>query len=248
MKTIAVIQARMGSERFPGKIIAPLAGQPLLEVLAKRLESSPVDAFWLATTEEPADALTAEWGRALGFSVYRGSTEDVLSRFTAAIRLERPDWVFRLTADNPFTHSEVLHCLASQVSKVEPDCELITFEKGAGSPLGFSSVLLVRGEALLRAELEIPPGESFHRTHVTSWTITHGTVRHVPEPVSWPPRPAWRWTVDTPEDYAMASAAFRLFGERWAAIPYPEMVAMLDKHPEITSLNASIQQKSIEQG
>lgn len=245
---IAIIQARMGSERFPGKILAPLAGQPLLKVLVERIRPAKLDAIWLATTEEPADNLTAEWGRALGLHVFRGSTDDVLSRFTQIIQQEQPDWVFRLTADNPFTHAEVLEALQAQIPFMNADQDLISFEKKAGSPLGFSSVSLVRARALLEAAVRIPSEESYHRTHVTSWTIEKGSVRRIQEPTSWAPRPNWRWTVDTPEDYAMASAAFALFGQEWATISYPDMVTLLDQHPKITALNSSIQQKSLEEG
>lgn len=248
MKTIAIIQARMGSERFPGKILAPLSGQPLLKVLVERIRSAAVDEIWLATTEEPADNLTAEWGRALGLKVYRGSTDDVLSRFTGIVRQTKPDWVFRLTADNPFTHADVLDALAAQATKADPATELIAFEKGSGSPLGFSSVSLVRAEALLRSEAAIPADEDYHRTHVTSWTVAKGKVQRIPEPAAWPARPDWRWTVDTPEDYAMAQKAFAQFGGDWATIRYPEMAEKLDAHPEITSINGSIQQKSLEEG
>lgn len=248
MNSIAIIQARMGSERFSGKILAPLAGQPLLKVLVERIRPAGLDAIWLATTEEPSDNLTAEWGRALGLKVYRGSTDDVLSRFTGIVRQAKPDWVFRLTADNPFTRADVLDALGAQAAKVDPATELIAFEKGSGSPLGFSSVSLVRAEALLRAEAAIPADEDYHRTHVTSWTVAKGQVQRIPEPNDWPARPGWRWTVDTPEDYAMAQKAFAQFGEDWATIRYPEMVAQLDAHPEITGINGSIRQKSLEEG
>src|SRR5262245_53254590 len=103
MKTIGIIQARLGSSRLPGKILCPLAGRPLLEVLVKRLATARLDEWWLATTTDPVDELTADWGEALGLRVWRGSVDDVLSRFTAIIESSRPDWVFRVTADNPFT-------------------------------------------------------------------------------------------------------------------------------------------------
>lgn len=238
----------MGSERFPGKILAPLTGQPLLKVLVERIRPAKLDAIWLATTEEPSDNLTAEWGRALGLKVFRGSTDNVLSRFTAIVHQEAPDWVFRLTADNPFTHAEVLKTLQAQINSLDSGCDLIGFEKGSGTPLGFASVSLVRAAALSQAEAEIPSGEAYHRTHVTSWLIQQKRDFRISEPNHWPPRPDWRWTVDTPEDYAMAKAAFECFGEKWATIPYPEMVTRLETHSEITSINGSIRQKSLEEG
>ena len=64
----------------------------------------------------------------------------------------------------------------------------------------------------------------------------------------WPSRPEWRWTVDTPDDLAMARAAFALFGERWSEIGYPEMAAVLDAHPQVTAMNQHVSQKPLVEG
>jgi spore coat polysaccharide biosynthesis protein SpsF len=116
-----------------------------------------------------------------------------------------------------------------------------------GLPLGYG-ITLVRREALERAAAEIPAGQEHHRAHVTSWFASQGTSFDVPTPSAWPDRASWRWTVDTYEDLAMARSAFRLFGHESGGIDYPAMVKRLDAHPEITSMNAHVEQKSIEDG
>ncbi|HEB87938.1 MAG TPA: hypothetical protein ENI85_00050 [Deltaproteobacteria bacterium] len=102
MGTIGVIQARMGSERLPGKILAPLGGRPLLAWLAARIAPARVDEWWLATSSDASDDVTEAWGFELGLRVYRGDPADVLSRFLAIGAESRAEWMLRVTADNPF--------------------------------------------------------------------------------------------------------------------------------------------------
>ena len=101
-KTIGVIQARMGSERLPGKILAPLGGRPLLAQLCARIRPARVDEWWLATSSEPADDVTEAWGFELGLRVFRGDPTDVLSRFLTIGREAGADWIVRVSAENPF--------------------------------------------------------------------------------------------------------------------------------------------------
>lgn len=112
-KTVAIIQARMRSERLPGKILAPLGGRPLLALLATRTARARVDEWWLATTSDPADDVTEAWGFELGLRVFRGHPTDVLSRFLSIAEETGADWVFRLTADNPFVDAALLDGLCA---------------------------------------------------------------------------------------------------------------------------------------
>ena len=102
-RTIAVIQARLGSQRFPAKMLADLGGHSVLEWVVTRVRRSTlVDRMVVATTQETLDdRLVAECQR-LGVEVKRGSTNDVLGRFVSAIEGDAADAVVRICADNPF--------------------------------------------------------------------------------------------------------------------------------------------------
>ena len=102
-RTIAVIQARLGSQRFPAKMLADLGGHSVLEWVVTRVRRSTlVDRTVVATTQETLDdRLVAECQR-LGVEVMRGSTNDVLGRFVSAIEGDAADAVVRVCADNPF--------------------------------------------------------------------------------------------------------------------------------------------------
>jgi spore coat polysaccharide biosynthesis protein SpsF len=259
--TIGIIQARMGSERLPGKILAPLGGRPMLALLAQRLEGARVDEWWLATSADPADDVTAAWGFDLGLRVYRGEVRDVLSRFVAIGAETGADWIVRATADNPFLDAACVNLLldARDASDCAKQADLLKLHGGLlvddengprptpRLPVGYG-VELVRREALENAARKIPANEPHHRTHVTSWVAVHAKTHAVPTPWAWSDRPDWRWTVDTEEDLAMARSAFRLFGAEDATMAYPEMVRRLDPHPEIAAMNQHIAQKKLEEG
>lgn len=101
-KIVAVIQARMGSSRFPGKSMEMIGNWSLVELVLKRVQqSSKVDEVILATTTNPHDDILAEHVSQIGFPVFRGSEEDVLSRFYLAAKPYQPDIVVRITGDCP---------------------------------------------------------------------------------------------------------------------------------------------------
>jgi len=102
-RTIAVIQARLGSQRLPEKMLADLGGHSLLEWVVTRVRrSTMLDEVIVATTEESHDNRLAAECERLGVSVIRGSTDDVLSRFAKAVEDDAADAVVRICADNPF--------------------------------------------------------------------------------------------------------------------------------------------------
>jgi len=265
--TIGIIQARMDSERLPGKVLAPLSGQPALALLIDRIRSARVSEWWLATSSEAADDVTEAWGFELGLRVFRGDPRDVLSRFVAIGRETRADWVVPINADNLFLDAALIDSLldARDASPSAKRADALEFQGGPGIdcesdacethapgptqtprlPVGYT-VELVRREALELACREIAANESHHRVHVTSWLSANANTHRVPTPLCWPDRPDWRWTIDTYQDLAMARSAFRVFGDEAATIDYPTMVARLDAHPEITGMNQHTPQDKLE--
>lgn len=108
MRTVVVVQARMGSSRLPGKALRVLAGRPLIEHVLERASAFPtVDAVVLATTWEARDDMLVEVVRDLGYDVVRGSERDVLSRVREAAAFGRAGTVVRVTGDCPFLCPEV---------------------------------------------------------------------------------------------------------------------------------------------
>lgn len=103
-RTVAIIQARMGSTRLFGKVMMNMAGRPLLAYLIERISSArTLDAVLVATTANAHDNVIIEECERRGFPNFRGSEFDVLGRYVSAARACEADVIVRVTADNPFT-------------------------------------------------------------------------------------------------------------------------------------------------
>ena len=114
MNIIALVQARTGSSRLPGKVLAPLAGRPMIEHVLRRTAQSAVQETVLVTSDTaPDDALAAAVGD-MGFPVRRGNLHDVLDRYHQAAVASRADVVVRITGDCPLIDPEVIdRCIAA---------------------------------------------------------------------------------------------------------------------------------------
>ena len=109
MKIVAIIQARMGSSRLPGKVLELLDGRPMLEVLISRMRGvARIDQIVVATTYESQDELIVEWCGQHKIDVFRGDTNDVLRRYYCCAELYEADVVVRLTADDPLKDAGVV--------------------------------------------------------------------------------------------------------------------------------------------
>ena len=109
MKTVAIIQARMGSTRFPNKVMRTICGTPMVGLLLARLKNSNlVDQIILATSEDPRNDPLAKYVRDLEYTVFRGSEDDVLDRYYRAAKEAKADLVVRITGDCPLIDSKVI--------------------------------------------------------------------------------------------------------------------------------------------
>lgn len=143
MKTVAIVQARLGSTRFPKKVMKRIGSRSLIELLLTRLSrSSHVDKLIVATTDQSVDDELAEHVHSLHFDVYRGSETDVLDRFFQAAKKEKPDTVVRITGDCPVIDPAIVDAVikthannaADYTSNISPptfpdglDTEVFTF-------------------------------------------------------------------------------------------------------------------------
>jgi spore coat polysaccharide biosynthesis protein SpsF len=108
MTTIGVVQARTGSTRLPGKVLADLGGEPLLAFMLRRLRPIAVDRLVVATSDDRRDDAVAAVAERAGVAVVRGPEDDVLARFAIALDAHPADTVVRLTADCPLVDPDVV--------------------------------------------------------------------------------------------------------------------------------------------
>ena len=135
MKVIAVVQARMGSVRLPGKVLMPISGVPVIDLLLKRLANAKtIDEVIVATSTSQRDDVLAEHLKDQGISCFRGDEGDVLSRFVEIKSLTQPDVIVRLTGDCPFVDSTIVDSVVKklrvQASEYSSNIEPPTFPHG----------------------------------------------------------------------------------------------------------------------
>ena len=246
MKVIGVIQARMNSERLPGKIFANVNGEESLLALIWRRISGVEIEWWLATTNSPADDVTEIWGRSNGLKVFRGNEDDVLSRFSAIVSKSKCDWVVRVTADNPLVDSFGILELISQACDAPRNTDVIGDKLAERHfPLGYIPEI-VRADALIRIDKELSPDVSYHRSNVTSAFYPEKSQQFLNNEL--PKRSEWRWTIDTNLDLLMVRELFRRIGYGRTSPNYLELVQFLDSNEQIAKINQSVIQKEIEEG
>jgi spore coat polysaccharide biosynthesis protein SpsF len=106
---LIVVQARMSSSRFPGKVLAPLRGEPVLRHVVRTAQTvEGARGIVVATSTEPSDDPVAVYAASLGVSVVRGPLDDVLERFRSCARLYPADWLMRINGDSPMLPAGIL--------------------------------------------------------------------------------------------------------------------------------------------
>jgi spore coat polysaccharide biosynthesis protein SpsF (cytidylyltransferase family) len=240
---IAIIQARMGSERLPGKILLDVEGQTMLERVVRRVQSAKtIDKVVVATTTDKLDDQTASLAGSLGVHVTRGSVEDVLDRFRQTADETGAQTIVRVSADSPFVDPAVTDTIVDAL--LSSDADYASNKLHPSYPLGLDV------EAFTRPALEKVWKEAdkpFERSHVT-YRIYSGPSGFKLLPVTTTPnRHDWRWTVDTDEDLRFAREIFfRLEGSN--DFSWLDVVALIEKEPELAKINAHLKPKDVTAG
>lgn len=240
MRIVAIIQARMGSSRLPGKILQPLAGKAVLQRVIERTSASGVfDEIVVATTVRDIDDIAAHSAAAFGATVVRGDEDDVLSRYGLAARASSADAVMRITADCPLIDPDVLARMAERFR--DGDADLVSNCVRRSFPRGLDA------ELFSRTALDIMLDEattSAQREHVTPFLYAHPARFRIIGHESEEDVSDYRLTLDTPEDLELLTRIFSATPDP-DAIRLAEVVTLLRAHPDWVAINAHIEQKKI---
>lgn len=164
-KTTAIIQARMSSRRFPGKVLRETKGRPLLAYLVDRLGKSEVlGRILVGTSRDPSDDPIARFCQSGGIECYRGPLENVAKRFLEMIQTYDLDSFVRISADSPLLDP---HLVDEAVGVFhEGNHEIVTNVFQRSFPKG-ESVEVLRSDLFKQGYLEMKSAEDFE--HVTSF-------------------------------------------------------------------------------
>lgn len=203
-RVVAIVQARMGSSRFPGKALADLCGTSLIDwVLGRVRRSTRLDDVVLAIPSTARDDVLCDFGIAAGVKVYRGSEANVLGRFTGVAREYLADVVVRVCADNPLISPEEIDRLVDYFFAYRPDYAFNHVPRLDNHyPDGLGAEILSR--ALLEKIAKRALAGSY-REHVTNFIWDHASefrIAAVPCPSELATSRHIKLDIDTPEDLA----------------------------------------------
>ena len=242
MSINVVIQARTGSTRLPGKVLEDLGGHPVLEWVVRAAQAATqIDTVIVATSTLAGDDVVADLADSLGVPVVRGSENDVLSRYVAALDAYPADAIVRLTADCPLLDPSLIDAVAG-VWAAAPTHDYVSTLVVRCLPRGLD-VELVTARAL-RVVDRIAVGHD--RVHVTSLLYAVPTAYRLLGVCVTPPANDLRVTLDTREDLALLRA---LVAELPDAPPaWSDVVAVLRARPDLVAINSGVQQKPLSAG
>lgn len=244
MRAVAIIQARMGSTRLPGKVLRVLGNATVLAHVVRRARrASNIDAVVIATTELPQDDAIVEAGPALGASVFRGSEDDVLSRYYFAAKRAAADAIVRITSDCPLLDADVLQAMVAR---------FLGTHRG-GVPLDYLSNTLTRTyprgldvevftfAALERAHREA--SDAAEREHVTPYIYRNPGLFRIEQHKYAVDASRHRWTLDTEDDWRLLQRIFTRLGEQRDDFTTREILALLAQEPGLATINSHVAQK-----
>jgi spore coat polysaccharide biosynthesis protein SpsF (cytidylyltransferase family) len=196
--TVAVIQARCGSTRFPRKVLAELQGRPMIQHVVERVSrAKTIDRVVVATSDDPADDDLAALVATFGVGVTRGSVGDVLSRYVLAAREHRADVIVRITGDCPLIDPAIIDMVVSE--RILQDADYANNVEPPTFPEGYD-VEAFTLECLMRLDAEAT--QPYEREHVTARVREHRDDFHVAHIAYERDLSSMRLTVDVPGDLA----------------------------------------------
>ncbi|HXQ10600.1 MAG TPA: glycosyltransferase family protein [Caulobacteraceae bacterium] len=203
--TLAILQARMTSTRLPGKVMRPILGEPMIARQIERVgRAGRLSGIVVATSANAEDDVIAAEAVRLGVGIHRGPLDDVLARFVGALAASaNPKTFVRLTADCPLADWRLVDaCIEAHDSA---GADYTNNVAGWTWPKGLD-VEVCETAALLRADREAT--KAYDREHVMPYIATHPELFRI-EHVARDPPLRFRWTVDTPEDFAFVTAVYK---------------------------------------
>jgi spore coat polysaccharide biosynthesis protein SpsF len=258
-KIVAIIQGRMSSSRLPGKILADIAGQPMLtRVFTRTSRARILDEVIFATTTDASDDPVAEYCDFSGIPCTRGNLFDVLDRYYQAASEAKADVVVRITADCPVIDPVLIDDVVEAVVSRQLDfaCNRLPPPFQRTYPIGLD-VEVCTFAALEKAWKEST--ETFHREHVMPYlyegvqlitenrSLQTGTsprgfnialLNHITDFGD------YRWTVDTPEDLEFMRKVYSHF-DGHDEFTWKEVLDLVHDEPGLAEINAGVQHKTL---
>ncbi len=241
MKTVIIVQARMTSTRLPGKILREVLGRPLLAYQIDRLRRvREAHEVVIATTTNATDEPVVDFCAGNGIQAFRGSEDDVLSRYYGAALEHGATTVVRVTSDCPMIDPAVIDRVIAEFASADPAIDYASNTLTRTYPRGLDCEVFSLA-ALTAAHFEAV--DAPEREHVTPFLYHHPERFNLLNIAHNVDLSRLRWTVDTPEDFHLIRLMLEHLYVRKPDFALEDCLRMLAEHPEWTAINAHVEQK-----
>jgi len=241
LKTVAIIQARMGSTRLPGKVLKKLKNKTVLEHVVNRVaDVDIIDQIVIATSTLPTDDVIEREALGIGAFVYRGDENDVLSRYYEAAVKYNADNIVRITSDCPLVDtnvtSDIIRFYLDHNYDYVSNCLVRSYPRGLDTEVfSFGSLERAYKEANTPAQ----------REHVTPYIYQNRDKFSVYDYVSEVDLSSYRWTLDTQEDWDLINKIYDSLYNENTIFNMNQVVALMQQNPWLSEINAHVVQKHL---
>lgn len=232
----------MSSTRLPGKIMLNLHGKTVLQHVIERVSASMhIDKVVVATTDFSVDDTIIEECERLGIDTFRGSSEDVLSRYYGCARQYGADTVIRITSDCPVIDPILLDAMVEYFHSNDFDYVSNTIERTF--PRGLDAEIFTF-KALEKAFNEAT--EPFEKEHVTPYIhLSHPEKFSLGSYTNNQNNSQYRLTLDTQDDWTLIKKIYDSLYHKGEIFSYDQVITLLKEQPDLANINAHIEQKKI---
>jgi spore coat polysaccharide biosynthesis protein SpsF len=237
----AIIQARLGSTRFPKKILANICSKPLIWHVIERLRwSKSIEKIVLATTINQNDDNLYFWAKENNINVFRGSEEDVLARFYDSAKEFKALSILRITADDPFKDPDIIDKVYEMYLREKLDFAYNnnppTFPEGLDTEIFSFS-------AIERAYFESK--DSYEREHVTQFFYRHPELFSQKNYCNNQDLSHLRWTIDNSEDFLMVNEVYKALYKEGEIFKFQDILKLFKAKPHLSEINKNVKRSDM---
>lgn len=242
-KVVAIIQARMGSTRLPGKVLMDICGQTMLEHVVRRTQKARlIDEVVVATTPHQSDLPVVEECRRLNVACFLGSEDDVLDRYNRAAEAHAADVVVRITSDCPLIDPAESDRVVRAFLDCRPDYASNVLRRTY--PRGLDTEVM---PAATLAHAWLEARESYERVHVTPYIYGHPETFTLLSVTGSEDNSGHRWTVDAPEDLQFIRDVYSRLSGRDAA-GWRDVLSIVERNSQLSEINQCVRHKELVEG
>jgi spore coat polysaccharide biosynthesis protein SpsF len=228
LKVLGVLQARMSSSRLPGKVMAIVNGKPVIYWQIKRiLKSKLIDNLVVVTSTDNSDDVLYNYLVSEGVDVYRGSLENVFSRFLEVAKKYNPESIVRFTADCPMIMPAIIDLVVE--AGLISNCDYLSNTLVPSFPDGLDTEY-VSSRAI--EELSKQNLTQHEKEHVTLGIYGRADQFEVQNYMNKTDLSSHRWTLDTEQDLKFLRFVFTEFLNREVEFDLSDMLKLNKEHPE----------------